>query len=99
MIELAAKSNATVVILMGMSKLNAIVELFKKEGKADTPVGIIQNGTTPSEKIAIATVSTIEEEVALLGLSNPEIIVIGEVVRHREIMLQASQKYSVKELV
>ena len=32
-IALAAKSNATVVILMGMGKLNEIVSLFKKERK------------------------------------------------------------------
>ena len=49
-VALAAKSNATVVILMGMSKLGEIMQLFKKEGKEDTPVAIIQNGTTEHEK-------------------------------------------------
>ena len=32
-VALAAKSNATVIILMGMSKLGEIMELFKEEGK------------------------------------------------------------------
>ncbi len=32
-IKLAAQSNATVVILMGMSKLPQIVKLFQAEGK------------------------------------------------------------------
>jgi uroporphyrin-III C-methyltransferase len=47
---LAAKSTATVVILMGMSKLDEIVALFQNESKGEMPVAIIQNGTTPEEK-------------------------------------------------
>ncbi len=83
-VALAAKSTATVVILMGMSKLPQIVALFKAEGKHELPVAIIQNGTTPEEKIGVGTVNTIEAVVAENGLSNPAIIVLGEVVRHRE---------------
>ncbi|SFU50126.1 uroporphyrin-III C-methyltransferase [Pustulibacterium marinum] len=83
-VALAAKSTATVVILMGMSKLPQIVSLFKAEGKHELPVAIIQNGTTPEEKIGVGTVDTIETVVAENGLSNPAIIVLGEVVRHRE---------------
>jgi uroporphyrin-III C-methyltransferase len=41
---LAAKSTATVVILMGMSKLDEIVALFQNESKGEMPVAIIQNG-------------------------------------------------------
>lgn len=87
-IRLAAKSNATVIILMGMSKLASIVALFKKEGKAQLPIAIIQSGTTPEEKIGIATIETIEKEVERQQLANPAIIVIGEVVSHRAVILQ-----------
>lgn len=82
-VALAAKSTATVVILMGMSKLPQIVSLFKQEGKAALPVAIIQNGTTPEEKIGIGTVATIEAVVQKQQLSNPAIIVLGDVVKHR----------------
>ena len=82
-VALAAKSSATVVILMGMSKLNEIMRLFQLEGKADTPVAIIQEGTTKNEKVGIGTVATIEAKVREQQLSNPAIIVIGEVVNHR----------------
>lgn len=85
-VRLAAKSNATVVILMGMSKLPQIVELFKREGKAEMPVAIIQNGTLEGEKIGAGTIVSIEKEVEARQLSNPAIIVIGEVVRHRTCM-------------
>ena len=83
-VGLAAKSNATVVILMGMSKLSQIVTLFKNEGKSETPIAIIQNGTREDEKIGVGVIATIEEEVAVQQLSNPAIIIIGEVVAHRE---------------
>jgi uroporphyrin-III C-methyltransferase len=85
-IPLAAKSTATVVILMGMGKLQEIVKLFSDEGKQDVPVAIIQNGTTKDEKFGIGTVETICDVVKENQLSSPAIIVIGEVVKHRSIM-------------
>ncbi len=80
-IHLAARSSATIVILMGMSKLSKIVSLFQQEGKGDVPVAVIQNGTLPSEKLGIGVINTIEEEVALKQLSSPAIIIIGDVVK------------------
>ena len=92
-IYLAAKSNATVIILMGMSKLSAIVELFIKENKSDTPVAIIQNGTKEEEQIGIGTINTIEGIVQKQKLTNPSIIVIGEVVNQRTQIIQISRQH------
>lgn len=96
-IALAAQSTATVVILMGMSKLPQIVTLFQAAGKSNLPVAIIQNGTTLHEKIAVGTIDTIEREVEINGLSNPAVIVIGEVVRHRESLFSIHEKVYVKK--
>lgn len=82
-VALAAKSNATVVILMGMSKMEEIVALYKAQGKANLPIAIIQNGTTPEEKIGVGTIGTISQLIVKKQLSNPAIIIIGEVVKHR----------------
>lgn len=79
-IHLAAQSSATVVVLMGMSKLEEIVAIFQSEFKGETAVAIIQNGTTPEEKIGIGTIDTIQEIVTEQQLSSPAIIVIGAVV-------------------
>jgi uroporphyrin-III C-methyltransferase len=79
-----AKTSATVVVLMGMSKLEQIVAIFKGENKGDLPVAIIQNGTTEQEKIGIGTIDTISAVVAEEGLSSPAIIVIGEVVKESQ---------------
>ncbi|WP_288955117.1 uroporphyrinogen-III C-methyltransferase [uncultured Polaribacter sp.] len=96
-VALAAKSNATVVVLMGMGKLQEIIQLFKTEKKNDLPVAIIQNGTRPDEKIGIGTVDTIENIVAEKGLKNPAIILFGEVVKHRQAILDI-QKQHLKEV-
>ncbi|NDV15504.1 uroporphyrinogen-III C-methyltransferase [Muricauda sp. TY007] len=90
---LAAKSNATVIILMGMSKLGEIMQLFKEEGKKETPVAIIQNGTTENEKIGIGTVASIEHKAKEQQLSNPAIIIIGEVVNHRQSILDIQKEF------
>jgi uroporphyrin-III C-methyltransferase len=80
-IKLAAQSSATVVILMAMSKLEAIMDIFAGCGKSDTPVAIIQDGTTEKEKMVIGTVRDIAFKAQYAGLSNPAIIVVGEVVK------------------
>ncbi|MBF7092225.1 uroporphyrinogen-III C-methyltransferase [Flavobacterium sp. ALJ2] len=80
-VALAAQSSATVVILMGMSKLSQIVALFQKELKGETPIAIIQNGTTPEEKVGFGTINTIQQIATKNKLGSPAIIIIGEVVR------------------
>ena len=92
-VELAAQSTATVVILMGMSKLGELAELFRKNSKQNTPVAVIQNGTTAEEKIGIGTINTIQNVVTEKGLTNPAIIIIGEVVNHRKILLDVQAEY------
>lgn len=98
-VALAAQSNATIVILMGMGKLAEIVDLFKQEGKADMPIAIIQNGTREDEKLGIGTISTIEQIVVQCQLSNPAIIVVGEVVNHRSAVLNYAETLQVHQEV
>jgi len=95
-IAMAAKSSATVVILMGMSKLGAIVDCFKNEDKGNLPVAVIQNGTTIEEKKGIGTIDTIRSVVEKSELTNPAIIIIGEVVNHHK-KLQKTQKRIAKQ--
>lgn len=79
-IELAAQSSATIIILMGMSKLAHICNLFNKHGKATTPVAIVQNGTKENARYVLGTVEDIAYKSKVEELSNPAVIVIGEVV-------------------
>lgn len=80
-IALAARSTATVVILMGMGKLKEIIGLFKENQKVDLPAAVIENGTTAYERVVAGTVGSISGLVEKKKISSPAIIVIGEVVR------------------
>ncbi len=89
----AAKTNATVVILMGLNKLKQITEIFSGAGKNSTPVAVIQNGTLATENVAIATVENIIEEVKIQDIKSPAVIVIGDVVKfHRYYDLLANHE-------
>jgi uroporphyrin-III C-methyltransferase len=81
-IALAAQSSATIVILMGIAKVEEIMECFKEHGKSETPVAIIQNGTLPNQKHVIGTVATVSSLMKIEDIHSPGIIIIGEVVRH-----------------
>ena len=89
-INLAAKSSATVIILMAMSKLEMIMEIFSQNGKSQTPVAIIQNGTTSQEKMVIGKVNDIYFKAQYAGLTNPAIIMVGEVVNLHPSLLRSN---------
>ncbi|MDQ3046546.1 MAG: uroporphyrinogen-III C-methyltransferase [Bacteroidota bacterium] len=83
-IKLAAKSTATVVILMGLGKLKEITEVFRQNGKEDTAVAIIQNGSLPNERISLGTIDTILQIAEDEKVAAPGVIVIGDVVKLHE---------------
>lgn len=81
----AVKTNATVVVLMGFSKLKQIVNLYQENGRGELPIALIQNGSLVNERIALGTIDTILEEADKNLLGVPAIIVLGEVVmKHQQ---------------
>jgi uroporphyrin-III C-methyltransferase len=76
----AARSRATVVVLMGLQKLKEIVKLYQNEGRGKLPVAVIQSGSTADEKVAIGVVDTIADVVEENKIKAPALIVLGEVV-------------------
>jgi uroporphyrin-III C-methyltransferase len=81
-VALASQSSATVVILMGMNKLDEIISIYQKNRTDNLPVAIIQNGTKSTEKKVVGTINTITKLVQEHQLAAPSIIIIGEVVRN-----------------
>jgi uroporphyrin-III C-methyltransferase len=81
-VSLAARSTATIVILMGLNKIEHIMRIFSECGKANTPVAVIQNGTQNNQRTVIGTVSTITALVQEKAIGSPAVIVIGEVVQY-----------------
>ena len=80
-LALAAKSTATVVILMGTRKLSEIVQVYRESGKENLPIAIIQSGTTQDEKITAGFIHDIKEKALANRVEAPAIIIAGEVVR------------------
>ena len=83
---------ATIVVLMGMRKLPEIVQLYRSLGIAETPVGIIQSGSTHKEKTGFGTMENIMDVVSEKGLKSPAIIIIGKVVEtHPEMAVSIAE--------
>jgi uroporphyrin-III C-methyltransferase len=76
----ALQLNGTLVILMGLSKLKEIAALYASNGKPETPVAVISNGSLPEQKAVYGNFQTIIDQVQSNGIKAPGIIVIGEVV-------------------
>jgi uroporphyrin-III C-methyltransferase len=76
----AAKSNATVVVLMGIERIEEIAAIFKQEGKDRLPVAVIENGSFNNEKIVVGVVDTIAELIQDHKISSPALLVFGDVV-------------------
>jgi len=72
----------TICVYMGISHLSAITEQLIAHGKSpQTPIALVQWGTLSDQRTVVGTLETIEEQVKTKGISNPSMIVIGEVVR------------------
>ncbi|MCR9064525.1 MAG: uroporphyrinogen-III C-methyltransferase [Cytophagales bacterium] len=77
----AAESNATLVILMGMSKLAEIQEILVSAGKGSIPAAIIQNVSSANERKGSGLAKDLMAIASENDLTNPAIIVVGNVVQ------------------
>lgn len=80
-LNLAAQTNATIVILMGFKKIQQIANFYQQIGKEDMPVAVIQNGSFENEKIVISDMNNIVATIEKNQLKTPATIIIGEVVK------------------
>lgn len=76
-----AKLTGTLVVLMGVDKIGKIAETLVAHGKSpDTPVALVQEGTTAAQRRVDATLATVAETVRSEEVRPPAVIVIGAVV-------------------
>jgi uroporphyrin-III C-methyltransferase len=79
-LTMAAQSSATVVILMGIQKLEAILGLFLQHRAASTAVAIVQNATMPNQKTIFGEIGTLLYGEQKADPQAPGLVVIGAVV-------------------
>jgi len=75
----------TVVILMGVRNLPKIAEQMLKTRPPETPVAIIERGTTSRQRVITTTLEKAVETARKEDVRPPAIIVVGEVVRLRTV--------------
>jgi uroporphyrin-III C-methyltransferase len=88
-LQCAMKSGATVVIYMGMKKLEEISSAYTRSGLGSMPAAIIQYASLPNEKQAICAVKDLQEIALQEHLSHPAIIIIGNVVEVQKALNQS----------
>lgn len=97
--EWAARAPGTLVILMGLERVESICRRLLDEGRsADMPAAAISAGTLPQQRSVFASLAELPAIVLEVGLRSPAIIVVGEVARFPQ-MIAGSELLSLAEAV
>jgi len=74
----------TLVVLMGVGRLDAITTALIAGGRAAaTPAALVQEATTPAQRVITSTLGGITEAASVAGIEPPALLVVGDVVRLR----------------
>ncbi|MDR0480348.1 MAG: siroheme synthase CysG [Gallionellaceae bacterium] len=80
-----AAPNQTIVVYMGLQGLATLCAKLVAHGlPADTPAAIVQQGTTPNQRVVTGTLATLPTHSEIAELRAPTLIIVGGVVRLRE---------------
>ncbi|GLV53070.1 uroporphyrinogen-III C-methyltransferase [Thermobispora bispora] len=76
-----ARSKGTLILLMGVERISQVADTLRQYGRSpDTPVMVVQDGTLPTQRSVRATLSTVAERVAAVGIRPPAVVIVGDVV-------------------
>jgi uroporphyrin-III C-methyltransferase len=92
-VTLAAQSSATVVLFMGLRKLEKIAELYMAQGKNDIPAAIISKGSWEEGEVFFGNIDTIVSVRDREKIEAPALIVIGEAVGTHEYFYEKVQAH------
>lgn len=80
--DILVKEQQTLVFYMGLAGLPVICEQLLKHGMSSTtPVAVIQQGTTHTQKVVVGNLDKIADLAVEKEIQAPTIIIIGEVVK------------------
>lgn len=75
----------TVVIYMGLAGLDILCEELINHGMPATrPVALVQQGTTPHQRVLVGTLETLPGIVAAAEVHAPTLLIVGDVVKLRD---------------
>jgi uroporphyrin-III C-methyltransferase/precorrin-2 dehydrogenase/sirohydrochlorin ferrochelatase len=86
-----ARPSQTIVVYMGLKGLPVLArELIAHGLSASTPAMIVEQGTTPRQRVLVATLATLPMLAAEQAIRAPTLIVVGDVVRVRASLAQST---------
>lgn len=75
----------TVVFYMGLGTLPVIASQLVRNGRAaETPVAVIERGTTAQQRVILGTLDDIAKRIMDEQVESPSLIIVGEVVALKE---------------
>lgn len=75
----------TVVFYMGLGCLPEICQQLMAHGRAaQTPIALVENGTTAQQRVFAGALATINQQVSEFAVQSPSLIIVGEVVALRD---------------
>jgi uroporphyrinogen III methyltransferase/synthase len=83
--EAIARLGGTLVVLMGVSRLEKNVSALIAGGKSpNTPAAIVEKGGWPDQRLVTGKLGEIAEKARVANVESPAILVVGDVVRLSE---------------
>ena len=80
-----ATATQTLVIFMGLRKLDTLMELLVAHGRSpSTPVAVVQSASLASQRTIVGTLADIGEKVRDAAITMPALTIVGEVVALRD---------------
>jgi uroporphyrinogen III methyltransferase / synthase len=80
-----ATATDTICIFMGMRRIEEIMQAIIAGGRdASTQLAVVQWAARPEQRVVSGTLSSIAARVRAEGITNPAVIIVGEVVALRE---------------
>jgi len=86
-----ARSGTTLVIYMGLSRLESMTAGLLQALPADWPAAVISRGTLPSQRQVVGTLEDIALRAREAQLEAPALVVVGEVVNRRWLALDLTE--------
>jgi len=74
----------TLCFYMGVKNLGRIASELSKHLSPQTPAAVIEWGCTPRQRVAVGTLSNIQQVAREMNIRAPALTVVGEVIRCRE---------------
>lgn len=81
------------MVYMAMRNMSSIAEALIRGGlAAATPAAVIMSATTPEERVVVSSLARLTEDIRVVGVQLPGLLVVGDIVAARDRLIQRMAK-------